>query len=292
MDTLLFLAGEHGPEFDVYRSELEARANIKPSTQRAAEAKLEALQLLEVRENRLGYARNVANSYRLKGALLDAAKSMATRKRVGAKFKHPFGGVENLHPDTSPTLDVAKQPLGQRPPAARRATTSPLSGEVCMMLARTEQAKPSPSASAPPSQAEISSAAEISEGQALDLARSFLPQLLPGESLPQSASELMTLADRLRRIFAPTVWEPVWRSWRKRHGLTAALAVIETGVMRLGGQIRESGGQYLAGILGRNRRSAPAPELTLQAIRAARRSPGLTSTRRRPRTVRLGRGRE
>lgn len=121
----------------------------------------------------------------------------------------------------------------------------------------------------------------IDEARALDLARSFLTELAPSERPPENAAELMELADRLRQTYAPTVYPPVWRTWRKRHGLIAALAVIETGLMRQGGRIRESGGQYLAGILGRNRRQAPAPELTLQAIRAARRSPGWTSPQRR-----------
>jgi hypothetical protein len=65
--------------------------------------------------------------------------------------------------------------------------------------------------------------------------------------------------------------------WRggSAGGLTAALAVLETGLMRRGGQIETSGAQYLSGILGRNRRQAPAPEATLQAMRASRRAPGL-----------------
>jgi hypothetical protein len=52
IDALLYLGGSSGC-FDAYRSELENRAGVRPSTQRAAEAKLRALGLLEVTENRL-----------------------------------------------------------------------------------------------------------------------------------------------------------------------------------------------------------------------------------------------
>ena len=51
IDALLFLGGASG-DFSVYRSELENRAGVRPSTQRAAEAKLRDLGWLEVVENR------------------------------------------------------------------------------------------------------------------------------------------------------------------------------------------------------------------------------------------------
>jgi hypothetical protein len=142
-----------------------------------------------------------------------------------------------------------------------------------MSLGRTEVAKPPEPDTSPSS---------VDEALALDLARTFLPDIAPDEPSPETADELMAIADRLQRTYAPTLWPQVWRTWRARFGLIAALAVVETGVMRRGGKIRESGAQYLSGILGRNRRQAPAPEATLQAIRASRRAPGLAMTKRWP----------
>jgi len=139
--------------------------------------------------------------------------------------------------------------------------------------------KAGPSRSRRPAQ-EQAEAEQIDEDLALDLARACLPEIVPAEALPETASDLMALADRLQLTYAPTLWPQVGRGGRRRFGLTAALAVLETAVMRKGGQIRTSGAQYLSGILGRNRRQAPAPEATLQAIRASRRAPGLASNRR------------
>nr|CAM76917.1 hypothetical protein MGR_0002 [Magnetospirillum gryphiswaldense MSR-1] len=134
------------------------------------------------------------------------------------------------------------------------------------MLGRNEQAKPA---------AANAAGDGVAETVALDLIRSFLPEVAPAEAPPDSVDDALALADRLQRTYAPTLWPHVWRAWRKRWGLTAVLAVLETGLMRRGGQIETSGAQYLSGILGRNRRQAPAPEATLQAMRASRRAPGL-----------------
>lgn len=279
IDVLLFLGGETG-QFDAYRAELENRAGIRPSTQRAAEAKLEALGLLEVTENRCSYARNAANTYQLRGVLREVSRMLWVRRGEGTKVSTPFGGVENQQPHTSSTLadqKLVNRSPGRRPPVALRAPTSPQQGEVCMLLGKDEQAKPA-EAVLPP--AEQTDANQVDERVALDLAHTFLPDIAPHEPAPETAEDLMALADRLQRTYAPTLWPQVWRSWRSRWGLTAALAIIETGVMRKGGQIRESGAQYVSGILGRNRRQVPAPEQTLQAIRASRRAPGMTSTRR------------
>lgn len=277
IDALLYLGGETG-SFDAYRAELENRARVRPSTQRAAEAKLQDLGLLEVTENRCSYSRNEANTYQLNGLLREVARMLWVRRGEGTKLSAPSGGVENQQLHTSPTL--APQSLENRKPSrpspvALRASTSPQSGEVGMLLGKGEQAGPDVSEPQPTAEA-----VQIEEGLALDLARTFLPDVAPDEPAPETASELMALADRLQRTYAPTLWPQVWQSWRARYGLTAALAILETGVMRRGGQIRKSGAQYISGILGRNRRQAPAPEATLQAIRASRRSPGLTSTRR------------
>lgn len=275
IDVLLYLGGSSGC-FDAYRSELENRAGVRPSTQRAVEAKLRALGLLEVTENRLGYARNEANSYRLKGILRETARMLWARRGEGTKDCAPSGGVENQQPHTSPSLAPGKsikRTPGRRPPVALQAPTSPQSGEVSMSLGRTEVAKPPEPDTSPSS---------VDEALALDLARTFLPDIAPDEPPPETAAELMAIADRLQRTYAPTLWPQVWRTWRARFGLTAALAVVETGIMRRGGKIRESGGQYLSGILGRNRRQAPAPEATLQAIRASRRAPGLAASSRWP----------
>jgi hypothetical protein len=275
IDVLLYLGGSSGC-FDAYRSELENRAGIRPSTQRAVEAKLRASGLLEVTENRLGYARNEANSYRLKGILREASRMLWAQRGEGTKVSAPSGGVENQQHHTSPSLAPEKsinRTPGRRPPVALRAPTSPQSGEVSMSLGRTEVAKPPEPDAATPG---------VDEGLALDLARTFLPDIAPDEPSPETAAELMAIADRLQRTYAPTLWPQVWRTWRARFGLTAALAVLETGVMRRGGKIRESGAQYLSGILGRNRRQAPAPEATLQAIRTSRRASGLARSTRWP----------
>ncbi|WP_173978968.1 hypothetical protein [Magnetospirillum sp. UT-4] len=273
IDALLYLGGATG-EFEAYRAELGNRAGISPSAQRAAEAKLRSLGLLEVTENRLGYSRNEANSYRLMGVLREAARMLWVRRGEGTKLSEPSGGVENQQHHTSPTLTApttVKRTPGRRPPVAQGAPTSPRSGEVRMPLGRGEGAEP-PAAEAAPDR--------VDERLALDLARTFLPDLAPDEAPPESAAELLAIADRLQRTYAPTLWPQVWRSWRARWGLTAALAIVETGLMRRGGKIRESGGQYLSGLLGRNRRQAPAPEATLQAMRAARCAPGLAIGRR------------
>jgi len=278
IDALLYLGGESGT-FDAYRAELENRAGIRPSTQRAAEAKLQELGLLDVVENRRSYARNEANTYKLNGVLKETARMLWLRRGEGTKLSAPSGGVENQPSHTSPTSapEKAKRTPDRRPPDALRAPTSPQSGEVCTLLGRDEKAGPSRSRRPAQEQAE---AEQIDEDLALDLARTFLPEIAPAEALPETASDLMALADRLQLTYAPTLWPQVWRGWRRRFGLTAALAVLETAIMRKGGQIRTSGAQYLSGILGRNRRQAPAPEATLQTIRASRRAPGLASTRR------------
>ncbi|AVM73141.1 hypothetical protein MSR1_06310 [Magnetospirillum gryphiswaldense MSR-1] len=282
IDALLYLGGASG-EFDVYRSELENRAGVRPSTQRAAEAKLRDLSLLEVVENRREYDRNDANSYQLKGVLKEAARILWVRRGEGTKLCAPFGGLENQEPHTSPTLappTLLKWTPGRRPPVtpepkaraerfdhiATGVPTSPQSGEVCKLLGRNEQAKPA---------AANAAGDGVAETVALDLIRSFLPEVAPAEAPPDSVDDALALADRLQRTYAPTLWPHVWRAWRKRWGLTAVLAVLETGLMRRGGQIETSGAQYLSGILGRNRRQAPAPEATLQAMRASRRAPGL-----------------
>jgi hypothetical protein len=272
IDVLLYLGGDSGC-FDAYRLELGNRAGISPTAQRMAEARLRDLGLLEVTENRLGYARNQANSYRLTGLLRHVSRMLWSQRGVGTKSSTPSGGVENLQPHTSPTSAQVKRSLGQRPPVAQGAPTSPQSGEVCMPLGRNEVAKP------PEGDAD---AVPVDEGLALDLVRTFLPGLDPREPLPETADDLMDLADRLQRTYAPTLWPQVWQGWRRRFGLTAALAVLETGIMRRSGKIRASGAQYLSGILGRNRRQVPAPEATLQAIRASRRAPGLARTTRWP----------
>ncbi|MGE4278173.1 MAG: hypothetical protein AB7G62_01215 [Magnetospirillum sp.] len=286
IDALMFLGGDSG-EFDAYRSELENRAGVSPSTQRAVEAKLRDLGMLVVIENRRGYARNEANTYRLEGVLKEAARILWLRRGEGTKSKHPSGCIENLYPHTSSTLSAPrfeKRTPGWRPPVspevkalneffdagATGEPTSPQSGEVCMLLGRDEHAKP----------AEVKPAGDgIAEPLALDLIKTFLPDVAATEAPPETTEDALALADRLQRTYAPTLWPHVWRAWRKRWGLTAALAVLETALMRRGGLIRESGGQYLSGILGRNRRQAPAPEATLQAMRASRRAPGLAHGR-------------
>lgn len=284
IDVLLYLGGETG-QFDAYRSELENRAGIRPSTQRAAEAKLRDLGMLDVEENRLGYARNEANTYTLKGVLREVARMLWLRRGEGTKLSAPSGGVENHTPHTSPTLAAEKsvdRTPGRRPPVALRAPTSPQSGEVCMSLGKDEEEEAVSSEPRAPNQED---AGQVEEAQALDLARAFIGEVAPEEPVPDTASELMALADRLQRTYAPTLWPQVWRTWRTRYGLTAALAILETAIMRRGGQIRTTGAQYLSGILGRNRRQAPAPAATLQAIRASRLAPGLTSTQRRRRAT-------
>lgn len=284
IDALLFLAGGSG-EFAAYRSELESRANVRPSTQRAAEAKLRDLGMLVVIENRRGYARNEANTYRLEGILKEADRILWMRRGEGTKSKHPSGCIENLYPHTSSTLPaprLEKRTPGRRPPVtpepeamgercdagAAGVPTSPQSGEVCTLLGRNEHAKP----------AEVKPAGDgVAEPLALDLIKTFRPDVAATEAPPETTEEALALADRLQRTYAPTLWPHVWRAWRKRWGVIAALAVLETALMRRG--IRESGGQYLSGILGRNRRQAPAPEATLQAMRASRRAPGLAHGR-------------
>jgi hypothetical protein len=288
IDALLYLGGETGV-FDAYRAELENRAGIRPSTQRAAEAKLQDLGLLEVTENRRSYARNEANTYKLNWVLKDAARMLWLRRGEGTKLSAPSGGVENQpsHTSTTSAPEKVNRTPDRRPPVALRAPTSPQPGEVCTLLGRGEQAGSSRSHRLAPEQIEPE---RIDESLALELARAFLPDVAPAEALPETAADLMAVADQLQLTYAPTLWPQVWRGWRRRFGLTAALAVLETAIMRKSGRIRESGAQYISGILGRNRRQAPAPEVTLQTIRASRRAPGLASTRPWRRVV--GRGGE
>jgi hypothetical protein len=250
VETLIFL-GQAG-EFEAYRAELENRSLVKPSTQRATERKLIALGLLEVTEQRIEYDRNAANCYRLLGDLAELAAVSRSRGRgVGAKNKQPSGGNNLSLPKTS--------------------IHSSQKVDRCLSLSNKEQARSAGEAF------EIERAAKIvvDLDQAIEITQFFASALDPeAEKKPGSAEDLIELAEKLRPIYAPTIYPEVWAAWRQKHGLNAALAVIETAVMRQGGAIRSTGGQYLAGILGRGKR--PAPLQTLQAIRAARRNPGLT----------------
>lgn len=195
IDALLYLGGETGT-FQAYRAELENRAGIRPSTQRAAEAKLQELGLLEVTENRRSYARNEANTYKLNGVLKETARMLWLRG--GTKLSGPSGGVvkQTSHTSHTSTPEKAKRTPDRRPPDALRAPTSPQSGEVCTLLGRDEKAGPSRSRRPAQEQAE---AEQIDEDLALDLARTFLPEIAPAEIEAVSAAAA-DAADKVAEI--------------------------------------------------------------------------------------------
>ncbi len=241
----LFLATPEVAEASV--AELAARCGISQRAVQYAANLLIRLGLLLRHERRRAYDRNDTNRWDLAGP---AARAAAESRGEGARACGPEEGFIFKSKPTSPVTSGGSDACRGRSVHDGRPRRA------------AEPSRPAPRPD-PASRAELHLACRA--------IRHADPEFEP----PSSAGDVWNRVERLIRAVIP-IYPRLWAAGVRRHGFRAALAVLETAILRDTGHVRHPAA-YLAGIL----RKPPAwaaerpedaccPQVTLSRLFAAR----------------------